>query len=73
MAIVGTRTMVIVVVETITAIAAVVAAFISWKNHDKISEVKVSVNGRLDSALTEIAELKKAVSFEKTQPAEGTE
>lgn len=70
MAIVRTRPVVATIAEVVAALAAVFAASLGFVNHDKISKVQVNVDGRMDAALKEIGELKKAVIFEKTQPAE---
>lgn len=47
-----------IVSSIIAGVAAVIAALIGVRNHVKLTEIHVLVNARLDSALTEIDDLK---------------
>jgi hypothetical protein len=48
----------LIVSSVIAGVAAVIAALIGVRNHIKLTEIHVLVNSRLDSALTEIDDLK---------------
>ena len=47
-----------IVSSIVAGVAAVIAALIGVRNHVKLTEIHVLVNARLDSALTEIDDLK---------------
>jgi hypothetical protein len=49
----------VIIASVVGGISAIAAAIISGFNHRKLQEIKVSVDGRLDQALNEIADLKK--------------
>jgi ABC-type molybdate transport system substrate-binding protein len=49
----------LVVAAVIAALGAIIAAIIGAFNHKKLQDIKVSVDGRLDQALEEIADLKR--------------
>jgi len=48
----------LIVSSIVAGVAAVIAALIGVRNHVKLTEIHVLVNARLDSALTEIDDLK---------------
>ena len=54
----------------ISGIAGIVAAGLGFIIKQKINQVHILVNNRLDLALKEIDDLKTSLKYEKTQPAE---
>jgi hypothetical protein len=52
------------------ALGATIAGLLSLLNRHSLTEVKISVNGKLDAALTEIDSLKKALITARAAPAE---
>jgi hypothetical protein len=61
---------VLTVLGFITVILTFVNALLAVHNRQKITEIKVSVDGRMDAAIEDIKKLKEELAFEKTQPAE---
>jgi hypothetical protein len=49
----------LIVSSVVAGVAAIIAALIGVRNHVKLTEIHVLVNARLDTALTEIDDLKK--------------
>lgn len=56
--------------SVIGGLASIVAAGVGLLIHNKVTEIHVLVNKRLDDALTEISDLKRSVAFQKTQEPE---
>jgi hypothetical protein len=50
-----------VIIAGIGAFAAIVAATLGYVNHGKITRVQVNVDGRLDTAIAESGDVKKAL------------
>jgi hypothetical protein len=66
-----------IIAACISGIASITAASIGYINRlhirttqDRVQQIQVNVDGRLDAAFARIDDLKRQVAYEKTQPAE---